>query len=55
VELEVGAEPVEVRKFPLGRFEVYRVAGRTFGIARYEPRWRRSEHVGGDSELPLQT
>jgi len=39
-------EPDEVRTFPLGRFELYRVGPMTIGRATYEPGWRWSEHVG---------
>lgn len=39
-------EPDEVRTFPLGRFEVYRIGPMTLGRATYEPGWRWSEHAG---------
>jgi hypothetical protein len=38
--------PVDVRRFPRGRFELYRVCEVELRRAAYEPRWRRSEHVG---------
>jgi quercetin dioxygenase-like cupin family protein len=38
-------EPHEVREFPLGRFELYRIGGHEIGRAIYEPGWRWSEHV----------
>lgn len=43
------AEPTEVRTFPKGRFELYRVGPATIGRASYEPGWRWSEHVGAAS------
>jgi hypothetical protein len=46
MDLEVISQPVETREFELGRFEVFEAAGRTFGVATYEPGWRWSEHVG---------
>ena len=39
------AQPTEVRTFPKGRFELYRVGPATIGRATYEPGWRWSEHV----------
>jgi len=39
-------QPDEVRTFPHGRLELYRVGGHEFGRAVYEPGWRWSEHVG---------
>ncbi len=38
--------PTEVRTFPMGRFELYRVGPMTLGRATYEPGWKWSEHVG---------
>jgi hypothetical protein len=38
--------PDDVREFPLGRFELVRVAGVTVGRATYQPGWKWSEHVG---------
>ena len=38
--------PAEVREFPKGRFEVFRVGPMTVGRATYEPGWKWSEHVG---------
>jgi len=38
--------PVEIREFDRGRFEVYELGGRTLGRATYEPGWRWTEHVG---------
>lgn len=42
----LDSRPDEVREFPLGRFEVVTVQGRTLGRAVYEPGWKWSEHVG---------
>lgn len=39
-------KPDEVREMPLGRFELVRLGGMTFGRATYQPGWRWSEHVG---------
>jgi len=39
-------EPVEVRTFEKGRFELYRVGPMALGRATYEPGWVWSEHVG---------
>jgi hypothetical protein len=39
-------QPDERRDFPLGQFELLRLAGMTIGRAEYEPGWRWSEHVG---------
>jgi hypothetical protein len=36
----------EIRRFPLGTFEVVQMGGLTIGRASYEPGWRWSEHVG---------
>ena len=41
--------PTEVRTFPMGRFEVYRVGPMTLGRATYEPGWKWSEHVGAQT------
>jgi hypothetical protein len=38
-------EPDEVRTFPKGRFETYRVGPMTLGVATYEPGWRWSADV----------
>ncbi len=38
-------EPDELRKFPLGRFELVQIGGMTVGRAEYAPGWRWSEHV----------
>jgi|SRR5215217_2050956 len=46
MDLEIISQPVETREFELGRFEVFETAGRTFGVATYEPGWRWAEHVG---------
>lgn len=40
------AAPHEVREFPLGRFEIVRLANLTIGRATYQPGWKWSEHVG---------
>ena len=39
-------QPDEVRELTLGRFEILRLAGQTFGRATYQPGWKWSEHVG---------
>src|SRR5262245_33836759 len=39
-------QPDELRRFPLGTFEVIRIGDLTIGRASYEPGWRWSEHVG---------
>jgi mannose-6-phosphate isomerase-like protein (cupin superfamily) len=36
----------ERREFPLGRFEVFKIANQAFGRAVYQPGWRWSRHVG---------
>ena len=41
--------PDEVREFPRGRFELYRVGPTTLGRATYEPGWRWSTDVGAAS------
>src|SRR5688572_14653010 len=46
-------QPVEVRTFPLGRFELYRLGGQEFGRAVYEPGWRWSQHVGPQAGAAL--
>src|SRR5262249_24883851 len=38
--------PVEVREFVKGRFELYPVGPMALGRGRYEPGWCWSEHVG---------
>jgi len=45
--------PDEVRPFPLGRFELYRLGGHELGRAVYEPGWRWSEHVSPIAGNPL--
>jgi quercetin dioxygenase-like cupin family protein len=48
-------DPVEVRTFEKGRFEVYSVGPMTLGRATYEPGWKWSEHVGpGTGEMSCQ-
>ena len=50
-------ESDERREFPLGWFELIRVAGVTIGRASYEPGWRWSEHVGaalGQASCPVE-
>jgi uncharacterized protein (TIGR00369 family) len=37
--------PQEVREFPLGRFELFRIGDAQIGQATYEPGWRWSKHV----------
>jgi quercetin dioxygenase-like cupin family protein len=41
--------PTEVRTFPKGRFELYRIGPTTVGRATYEPGWKWSEHVGAQA------
>jgi hypothetical protein len=41
--------PEEVRTFPRGRFELYRVGPMTLGRATYEPGWKWSTDVGAAS------
>ena len=38
--------PHELRTFPLGRLELYRLGGMELGRAVYQPGWRWTEHVG---------
>jgi len=38
--------PDEVRRFPYGRLELYRVGNHEIGRAVYQPGWRWSEHMG---------
>jgi hypothetical protein len=45
VEIINLADPIEVRSFPLGRFELFRIGGLEIGRAVYEPGWRWTEHV----------
>ena len=42
--LKQFATPDEVREFPLGRFEIVRIAGVTLGRATYQPGWKWSLH-----------
>ena len=42
--------PSEVRDFPKGRFELYRVGPMLIGRATYEPGWRWSTDVGGSAD-----
>ena len=42
-------DPLEVREFEKGRFELYRVGPMTVGRATYEPGWVWSEHVGAQT------
>lgn len=39
----------ERHDFPLGRFEVFKIADHVLGRAVYHPGWRWSEHVGAAS------
>jgi hypothetical protein len=41
--------PDEVRLFAKGRFELVRLGGMTIGRATYEPGWRWSVDVGGET------
>jgi quercetin dioxygenase-like cupin family protein len=45
LEIVNQADPDEVREFPKGRFELYRIGGVAIGRASYEPGWRWTEHV----------
>jgi quercetin dioxygenase-like cupin family protein len=45
VEIIELTEPTEVRSFPLGRLELYSIAGQVIGRATYQPGWRWTEHV----------
>ena len=46
VVLKRFEQPDELRTFPKGRFELVKLAGRTFGRATYQPGWRWSVDVG---------
>jgi hypothetical protein len=39
------ADPTEVRSFPFGRFELFRIGGLEIGRSVYEPGWRWTEHL----------
>jgi quercetin dioxygenase-like cupin family protein len=57
MDLQILKQPVETREFERGRFDVFRIGDRTFGVATYEPGWRWSEHVGartGESLCPVE-
>jgi quercetin dioxygenase-like cupin family protein len=57
MDLEILRQPAETREFEHGRFDVFHIGDRTFGLATYEPGWRWSEHVGrpaGRSECPVE-
>jgi quercetin dioxygenase-like cupin family protein len=57
MELRILKQPDESREFERGRFDVFRIADRTFGVATYAPGWRWSEHVGsqtGQSLCPVE-
>jgi hypothetical protein len=41
-----NSDPVEVRTFPFGRFEIFALGGLRVGRAVYEPGWRWSSHIG---------
>jgi hypothetical protein len=41
--------PDEVREFEKGRFEIVRLGGITLGRATYQPGWKWSLHVGGET------
>jgi hypothetical protein len=46
----VGSEAAcELREFPLGRFEVFKLADQKLGRAVYRPGWRWSEHIGAEA------
>lgn len=38
--------PDEVRRMPMGRFELVRIGGVMIGRATYQPGWKWSQHVG---------
>jgi mannose-6-phosphate isomerase-like protein (cupin superfamily) len=40
---------LERREFPLGRFELFKIAGQTLGRASYQTGWRWSQHVGPEA------
>lgn len=46
-------DPDEVREFPLGRYEVVRIAGTVIGRATYQPGWKWSEHVAPTASTAL--
>jgi hypothetical protein len=46
VQLASGGEARECRIFPRGRFELFNVGGKTFGLATYAPGWKWSDDVG---------
>jgi hypothetical protein len=50
MEMQLVGEPTEVREFPKGRFEIFRVGPATIGRASYEPGWRWSADVGGSPD-----
>src|SRR4029453_10095267 len=53
VVLRQFESPDEVRRFPLGTFELVHLGGITIGRATYEPGWRWSQHVGPSLGLTL--
>jgi quercetin dioxygenase-like cupin family protein len=53
VEILNLANPTEVRAFPYGRFELFRIGGLEIGRAVYEPGWRWTEHVRPTAETEL--
>lgn len=46
MDLEITQQPMETREVERGRFDVFRIGGRSFGVATYEPGWRWADHVG---------
>jgi hypothetical protein len=54
MEMQLTSEPAEVREFPKGRFEVFRVGPMTIGRASYEPGWRWAIDVGGAEDALCQ-
>src|SRR5687768_13245392 len=54
MEIQLTNEPVEVRVFPKGRFEVFQVGPMTIGRASYEPGWRWATDVGGSEDALCQ-
>jgi hypothetical protein len=53
IEIAALGSPIELREFPLGRFELYRIGGREIGRAIYAPGWRWSVHVAPTAGTPL--
>ncbi len=45
MELEITNRAVQSRRFERGRFELFGIADRFFGVATYEPGWRWAHHM----------